>query len=111
YIDEKHRAILAFLQEELAMLAAENCVRGAGGSNHNIGAISSVVKVLEADGLAAESMCNPNGAFVGAVGNDDRGGSVRQQMAGGQLAHLARSDQIYAAPVPRVKDLLRQVHG
>ncbi len=73
------------------MLATENCLRRTGGSDHDIGTVAVVVKIVEADGLTFEAMRQAYGAIISPVGNEDRFAAMSNQVAGGEFAHLAGS--------------------
>ena len=72
-IDKEHGPVLATAQEQLAMFAAEDRVRRAGGGDHDVGAVTGVVQIFEMDGLSFELVRQADGAFVGAIGHEDRG--------------------------------------
>jgi hypothetical protein len=79
--------------------------------NYDIGALAGVIKPAELDRLSVKFVRQPDGTVVGAVGDKERGGAVRQQMPRRQLAHLPRTHQVDALAVQAPEDFLRQFDG
>ena len=92
------------------MLAAEDGVGRAGRGDDDVGAVAGVVEVVELDGLAVELLRQADGAFVGAVGDEDRGAAVGHQVAGGEFAHLAGADDEDVLALQRAENLFGQFH-
>jgi len=87
-VDEEHGTIASALQEVLAVGAAEDFLRRAGGGDNDVGPGSLRVEIVERDGLgmdggAGEVGCQFFGSRFGAVGDEDGGGTVFDEMAGG----------------------------
>ena len=107
-IDEEHGPVLAARQELLAVFGLEDEVGRAGRGDDDVGAVAGVVEPAELDRLPVEFLRQADGAIVGAIGDEDRRGAVRQQMAGRQFAHLPCADQVDALAVQGAEDLLGQ---
>src|SRR5271165_6361054 len=108
-IDEEHGPVLAAAQELLAVLLAEDGVRRARGTDDNVGVRNRLVELLERNCLAIELFGQRYGALVSPIGNVDLRGSMCNQMARGELAHLPRSDQVNALALQVAEDLFRQI--
>ncbi len=97
-VDEEHGAVAAALEEVLAVAAAEEFLRGTGTGDDDIGAVGLLVELIEGDdgggdGGVEELGGQLLGAGLGAVGDEDAGGSVLDEMTGGQLGHLPCPDE------------------
>src|ERR1700688_1682026 len=104
-IDEEHGLVLARRHQLFAMYAAENKVRRARRSNHNVSAVAGIVKAAELNRLSVKLVCQPNGAIIGAVSHKKRSGAVGHQMPGRQLAHLPCPYQIDALTIQATENL------
>ena len=93
------------------MLAAEDGMGRAGGGDDNVRAVGGFVELLKKHHLAAELGCQLLGVLIGAIGDEDAGGSVRHQVSRRQFAHLAGADKINCAAVQRTEDLFCELHG
>lgn len=87
-VDEEHGAVAARVEEVLAMGAAEDFLRGAGGGDDDVGAGGLVVEVVEGDGFGVDGEAckvggNLFGPGLGAVDDEDGGGPVLDEVAGG----------------------------
>src|SRR3984893_8870533 len=80
----------------------------AGRSNHDIGAVASLVKLFKQDRLPIELGGQLLGTVVGAIGHKNRFCAVGDQVPRSQLAHLARADQVDMLTLERSKNLLGQ---
>ena len=69
-VDQHQRPARALLRHQLELLAADDLVRRAGGADHDVGALELAGQVVEADGLAAEALGQPDRAVVAAVGHE-----------------------------------------
>ena len=49
-VDEEHGAVAAAVQEVLAVRAAEDLLRRAGGGDDDVGAVGLLVELVEGDG-------------------------------------------------------------
>ena len=70
------------------MRAAEDFLRGAGGGDDDVGAGGLLVEGVEGDGFGVDGGTGEVGgdlfgAGLGAVGDEDGGGAVLDEMAGG----------------------------
>jgi len=61
--------------------------------------------------LAVEFVREANGAIVGAIGNEYRAATVGHQVAGGEFAHLAGTDEKDVLAVQAAENLLGQFDG
>ncbi len=87
-VDEKHGTVAAALQEVLAVRAAEDFLRGTGRGDDDVGAGGLFVESVEEDGFgvnggATEVGGECFGAGLSAVGDEDGGGAVLDEMACG----------------------------
>ncbi len=81
-IDEEHGPVAAQRHELFAVFGPEDEMRRAGRGNHDIGALAGVVKPAKLDRLSVKFVRQPDGAVVGAVGDKDRSGAMREQVPG-----------------------------
>ena len=92
------------------MFFAENRMRRAGGGDHDVGAVDRVVELLERRSASPLNFwASADGAFVGAIADENLIRAVRQQVPRRQLAHLARADQVNALALQIAEDLLGQI--
>jgi hypothetical protein len=89
-IDEEHRAIAAGMEELLAVGAAEDLLWGACAGDDDVGAGGLGVEVVEGygfgvDGEACEVGGDLFGTRLGAVGDEDGGGTVLDEMTCGEF--------------------------
>ena len=115
-VDEEHRAVATALEHVLAVGAAEDLLRGAGGADDDVGAVGLGVELLEGQDLggaggAAELGGEALGAGLGAVGDDEIGGAVLDEVAGGELGHLAGADEQDGFSGQGAEDLAGEVDG
>ncbi len=82
-VDEEHGAVAAALEEVLSVGAAEELLRGSGGGDDDVGAVGLGVEVVEGDDGAVELGGDLFGAGLGAVGYEDVGGALLDEVAGG----------------------------
>jgi len=132
-VDEEHGAVSAAFHEALAVGAVEDGLRGAGGGEDDVGAGGLGVELVEgndlggageaaavdgnrpvgelhgdlAGDLAGELRC----ALVGAVGDEDGGCALLDEVARGQIGHLARADDEDGLALQAAEDLAREVDG
>ena len=110
-VNEEHGAVFARVEKLFAVLLLEDGVGRAGGADDDIGPGHGLIEAVEGDGFAVELCGQGRGAVEGAVADEDLFGSVGDQMAGGQFAHLAGSDEVHRLAVQTAEDLLRQFDG
>src|SRR6202158_4657323 len=84
-IDKEHGLVFAQRHELFAVFGPADEGRRAGRGNYDVGAITGVIKAVELDRLSVKFLRQPDGAVVGAVGDKERGGAVREQMGGRYL--------------------------
>ena len=89
-VDEEHGTVAAAVEELLAVGPGEDVLRGSGAGDDDVGAVGLLVEGVEGDdgGVAAgavEEVGNLLGAGLGAVGDEDGGCTLLNEMAGGQL--------------------------
>ena len=70
---------------------------------------SSAGSVVEAHGLAAEPLCQPDRPVVVAVRDEHRADAALRQRARGQLAGLAGADHDHPAAAEVAERLLREL--
>ena len=104
-IDEEHGPVAAAVHELLAVLAAEDGVRRAGGTDDDVGFGGGVVELFERDDAAIEGLGKLAGAFQGAVGDENSSGALLDEMAGGEFAHFAGANEEDGAALQRSEDL------
>ena len=95
-VDEEHGAVAATVKELPTMGAFEDFLRGSGAGDDDVGAGALFVEGVEGDGFGMDGgTCEVGGNLLGtgfsAVGNEDRGCAVLNEMAGGEFGHLARA--------------------
>ena len=132
-VDEEHGAVAAAFEKALAVGAVEDGMLGAGGGEDDVGAGGLVVEEVEGDDLggAGEARavdCNGavgelhgdlagdlagelRGALRGAVGDEDGGCSLLDEMARGEVGHLARADDEDGLAVQAAEDLAGEIDG
>ncbi len=76
------------MKEVLAVGAAEELLRGSGGGDDDVGAVGLGVEIFEGDGFgvnggAANSAAIFSARDLGAVGYEDVGGALLDEVAGG----------------------------
>ena len=111
-VDEEHRALAAALEKVLAVGAVEELLGSAGGGDDDVGTVGLLVELLEGNnGGGDRGMEELGGEFfgpdLGAVGDEDAGGSVLDEMAGGKLGHLLSSDEQDTLQVATCAKILR----
>jgi hypothetical protein len=109
-VDKEHGAVLSAGQEQLAVLAAEDGVRGTGRCNDDVGPVAGIVQIFEMDRLPFEFIGKADGPVIGAIGDEDGSATMGHQMARSQLAHLAGADQVNVLAVKIAEDLFGQFH-
>ena len=79
--------------------------------------MTSVVEAIAAGLLAScardllgDLPGDERGAFLGAVGDEDGGGALLDEVAGGELGHLAGADEQDGLALQRAEDLAREIH-
>ena len=87
-IDEEHGAVAAGVEEVLAVGAVEDFLWGAGAGDDDVGAGGLGVEIVEGDGFglngrAREVGSDFFGAGLGAVGDEDGGGALLDEVASG----------------------------
>jgi len=113
-VDEEHGAVAAALEEVLAVGAAEDLLRSAGAGDDDVGAGGLIVEIVEGDdgggdGGVEELGGEFFGAGEGAVGDEDRRGSLLDEMARGELGHLSCSDEEDGLALERAEDFSCEV--
>ena len=68
------------MHEQLAVLASEYGMRGACGSDHNIGSIGRFVEPFKMNGAPADAFSHLLRAFVSAIRDKDRLSPMGAQM-------------------------------
>ena len=109
-VDEEHGAVAAVGEELLAVGAGEDVAVGAGGGDDDVGAAGLGVELLEGDDfggagegggvvgdlhgdLLGDVAGDEGGLLVGAVGDQDGGRALLDEVTGGELGHLAGADE------------------
>ena len=115
-IDEEHGPVSAALQEVLAVRAAEDFLRGTGGGDDDVGAGGLFVECVEGDGFGIDNRAgevggDDFGAGLGAVGHEDGGGSVLDEVAGGEFGHLACAYEEDGFFLEGSEDFSREIDG
>src|SRR5271169_5013391 len=110
-VDEEHRAVAAAAQELLAVLLVKDGVRRASRGDDDVGAIDCIVKLVESNRFAVKLLGQYGGAIVGAVADEDFVCAMSQQVARGEFAHLACSDEVNALAFEIAEDLFGQFYG
>ena len=90
-VDEEHGAVLTTAKEQLAVLPAEDGMRRAGRSDHDIAAVACLIELLKVDSLAVEFLRQVCCAVVGTVGYKDGRAAMGEQVTSSQFAHLSGS--------------------
>jgi hypothetical protein len=93
-VDEEHGAVAAGVEEVLAVGTAEDFLRGSGAGDDDVGARDLAVEVVEGDDLGVDSRASELGGHLfgagfSAIDYEDGGGAVLDEVAGGELGHLA----------------------
>ncbi len=86
----------------LVQLLERDYLRGAGDG------VRVVVRDLHGD-LVGDLPGDQRGFLLGAVGHQDARGSLLDEVARGQLGHLARAHQQYGLALQAAEDLARQI--
>ena len=115
-VDEEHGAVAPAVEEVLAVGAVEDLLRRAGGGDDDVGARGLGVEVVEGDGFgmdggAGEVSCDFFSARLGAVGDEDGGGAVFDEVTRGELGHFACADEEDGLALKRAEDLAGEVDG
>ena len=110
-VDEEHGAVAAAVEEVLAVGAAEELLRRAGGGDDDVGAVGLVVELVEGDDGAVEFGGDLFCAGLGAVGDENIRCALLDEVAGGELGHLAGSYQEDGFSFERAEDLAGEVYG
>ncbi len=91
-VDEEHGTVAAAVEELAAVGAGEDLLGRAGGGDDDVGAVGVRVEVFEGDDLGRDRLCADGGgdgcgdllgAGEGAVGDEDGGCALLDQVAGG----------------------------
>jgi hypothetical protein len=110
-IDEKHRPVAAAMEKCLAVLAAEDRQRSAGGADDDVGFAGGFVELFEADDFSVELAGECACALFCPITDEDGASALLHKMAGGELAHLACADKKNSTALQRAEDFLRHFHG
>ena len=110
-VDEEHGAVAAALQEGVAVLAAEDGVRRAGGGDDDVGFAGSLVELLEGDDAAVEGLGEGARTLQGAVGDEDGAGALLDEVTCGEFAHFTCADKEDGAALKRAEDLAGELDG
>ena len=132
-VDEEHGAVAAAFHEALAVGAEEDGLRGAGGGDDDVGACGLGVELIEGNdfgGAGEAGAVDGNGAvgelhgdLIGdlagelrgalgsAVGDENGGCALLDEMAGGEVGHLARSDDKDGLTAQTAEDLAGEIDG
>ncbi len=116
-VDEEHGAVAAALEEVLAVGAAEDLLRGAGGGDDDVGAVGLLVELVEGDdaggdgGRARKSAAIFSARASVRLETRMRGGAVLDEVAGGELGHLACADEQDGLALQAAEDLAGEVDG
>ncbi len=110
-IDEEHGAVAAAMHELLAVFAAEDGVRRAGGADDDVCFRGGLVELFERNDAAIEWLGKLARAFEGAVGDEDGSGSLLHKMAGGEFAHFAGADEEDGAALQGSEDFAGKLNG
>ena len=132
-VDEEHGVVAAALHKALAVGAEEDGLRGAGGGEDDVGAGGLGVKLVEGDDLgdAGEAGAVDGNGAVGelhgdllgdlagelggargsAVGDEDGGCALLDEVARGEVGHLARADDEDGLAAQAAEDLAREIDG
>ena len=132
-VDEEHGAVAAALQKALAVGAVEDGMLGAGGGDDDVCARGLVVEEVEGDDLggageagavdgdgavgelhgdlACDLAGEERGALRGAVGDEDGGCSLLDEVARGEVGHLARADEQDGLAAQAAEDLAGEIDG
>ena len=132
-VDEEHGAVAAALEELLAVGTVEDGMLGAGGCEDDVCARGLVVEEVEWDDLggAGEARavdCNGavgelhgdlagdlagelRGALGSSVGDEDGGCSLLDEVARGEVGHLARADDEDGLALQAAEDLAGEIDG
>jgi hypothetical protein len=78
--------------------------------NYDVGAVAGFIEPAEFNGLAVEFPGQTNGPVVGAIGHEDRGRAMGEQMTRRQFAHLPCSDEIDMLALQRSENLLGEFY-
>ena len=132
-VDEEHGAVAAEFEEALAVGAEEDGLRRAGGGEDDVCAGGLVVELVEWDDLGGAGEARAvdgngavgelhgdligdlagelRGALRGAVGDEDGGCSLLDEMARGEVGHLARADDEDGLAAQAAEYLAREIDG
>src|SRR4029077_8434047 len=91
-VDEQQRPSLTGPHHLCQLVALDDVVGRVGGGDDYVGPLQLLGKVLEAHGLAAEALGEPDRAVVVAVGDEDCGDAACDQGPGDELGRLAGAD-------------------
>ena len=107
----KNMGRLRRLLRNFSPCSLRKMVCGAPVELMTMSAWHGVVQFFERDRLAVELLRQGCGAFESAIANVNLLRAMRQQMPRGQLAHLARTDEVNALALEVAENLLCQVDG
>jgi len=110
-IDEEHGTVAAALEEVLAVGSSKDLLRRAGGGDDDVGAVGLLVELIEGDDLAFEVLGDLLGPRLGPVGYEDGSRALLDEMAGGELGHLACSYKEDRLAFEGVEDFSCEVYG
>src|SRR5581483_11201803 len=109
-VNEEERLAAPLAQYRSERLPADDRVGGGGRRDDDVGGGERLHEGVVLDGLAAQFRGHADRLFVGAVGDDDEAHAVRDQVFGGQFAHLARAENQHARVGEVGEDAVRQVY-
>ena len=92
------------------MLAPKKKFRCPGRSEDDVGAVRSLVELVEGDRLASQHFSQFDRALIGPIAEDNCAGAVAHQMTRRQLRHLARAHHVHGFALKRPKNLFGQLH-
>lgn len=115
-VDEEHGAVAAAFKELLAVGAGEDLLGGPGAGDDDVGTVGLSVELIVGDdrgnaGRRAELVGDQLGAGFRAVRDQDGGGALGDEVAGGELRHLAGADEQNGLALEVAKDLAREIDG
>lgn len=117
-IDEEDGAVAAALDEVRGLGAGEDVLAGlcsgAGGGDDDVGAVGFGVEVVERDDAGgdvgrAQGVGDFLRASLGAVGDEQRGGALLDEVTGGEVGHFAGADDQDGFAGERAEDFTREV--
>ncbi len=119
-VDEEDGAVFAALKESAGVVSLDDLgLPHRGGTcagDDDVGAVGLLVELVErnhacGDRRGAERVGDLLGAVFGAVADEQRGAALLDEVAGGEVGHLARADEQDGLGVQRAEDLPGELGG